>query len=121
MMEHFDIDGLVSYLKEIVSDTKQLINPDYRKLERELKKLNGKLTRRKSEFATLTLKEQDIEDNKMRKFLVKKAEILEEIGQLDNTILLVKTRIKQTERKIHFAQLPEDEKFSNAINGKMIK
>ena len=30
-MEHFDIDGLVSYLKEIVSDTKQLINPDYSK------------------------------------------------------------------------------------------
>lgn len=112
MMKHFDIDGLVSYLKEIVSDTKQLINPAYRKLESELKKLNGKLTRRKAEFATFTLKEED----KIKKYLVKKAGILEEIEQLDNKILLVKNQRKETERKITFAQLPENEKFSNAIN-----
>ena len=116
MMEHFDIDGLVSYLKEIISDTKQLINPIYRKLQSELKKLHGNITRRKAEFATLTLKEQDIEENKMKKYLVKKAEILEEIEQLENKILLVKVQKKNTERKITFAQLPENEKFSNAIN-----
>ena len=116
MMKHFDIDGLVSYLKEIVSDTKQLINPAYRKLESEKKKLNGKITRRKAEFATLTLKEQDIEDNKMKKYLVKKAGILEEIEQLYNKILIVKSQIKETERKITFAQLSENEKFTNAIN-----
>ena len=116
MMKHFDIDGLVSYLKEIISDTKQLINPDYRKLESGLKKLNGKLTIKRAKFAALTLKEQEIEDKKMKKYIAKKAVILEEIEQLDNEILVVKNQMKYTERKITFAQLPENEQFTNAIN-----
>ena len=116
MMEHFDIDGLVSYLKEAISDTKELINPAYRKLQSELKRLNGHNSRRKEEFATLTLKEQDIEEKKMKKYLVKKAGILEEIEQLEKKILIVKNLMKQTNRKINFSQLPDNEKFSNAIN-----
>jgi hypothetical protein len=116
MMEHFDIDGLVSYLKETISDTKKLINPDYRKLQGELKKLNGQISRRKAEFGTLTLKEQDNEAIITNKYKVKKAGLLEEIEQLDNNIITLKKQIKQTERKISFVQLPENEKFSNAIN-----
>lgn len=116
MMKHFNIDGLVSYFKEQVDDTKILVNPAYRKLESELKKHNGKLTRKKVEFATLTLKEHDIEEKKMKKYLTKKSETLEEIDQLNNQVLSVKTKMKDTERKITFAQLPENEKFTNAIN-----
>ena len=116
MMKHFNIDGLVSYFKEQVDDTKILVNPAYRKLEGELKKYNGKLTRKKAEFATLTLKEHDIEEKKMKKYLAKKSETLEEIEQLNNLTLAVKMKMKDTERKITFAQLPENEKFTNAIN-----
>lgn len=115
MMEHYDIDGLVSYLKETVDETKRLVNPAYRKLESELKKLNGKLTRNKSEFATLTLGEKQIDENKMKKYLAKKALVLEEIEQLENQILQVKTKKKDIDRKITFAKLPENEKFTNAI------
>jgi len=116
MMEHFDIDGFVSYLKETISDTKYLVNPTYRKLESELKKLNGKLIRKRAKFTALTLKEQEIEDKKMKKYLVRKAVILEEIEQLENEVLVVKNQIKDTKRKITFAQLPENEQFTNAIN-----
>jgi len=48
MNENFDIDGLVSYSKEIISDTKMLINPEYRQLESELRSLNGKLSKQKA-------------------------------------------------------------------------
>ncbi len=116
MMEHFAIDGLVSYLKETVDDTKILINPAWRKLENELRKLNGKLTRRKAEFATLTLKESEIEEKKMQKYLAKKALVLEETQQLENQVLAIKTKKSEIDRKITFAQLPDNEKFSNAIN-----
>ena len=116
MMEHFDIDGLVSYLKETISDTKYLVNPIYRKLESELKKLNAKLIRKRAKFAALTLKEQEIEDKKMKKYLAGKAVILEEIEQLENEVLIVKNQIKGTKRKITFAQLPKDVQFTNAIN-----
>lgn len=116
MMEHFDIDGLVSYLKETVSDTKILISPAYRKLENELKKLNGRLTKKKAAFATITLKEKQIEENKMEKYLTQKALILEDIEQLENQIQNVKTKKSGTDRKITFSQLPDNEKFDNAIN-----
>jgi uncharacterized DUF497 family protein len=116
MMEHFNIDGLVSYLKEEISDTKMLVNPTYRKLESELKKHVGKLTRKKSEFSSLTIKEHLIDDKKMKTYLAKKAVIVEEIEQLESQILIVKNQKKKTERKISFAQLPDSEKFTNAIN-----
>jgi len=32
MMKHIDIDEFVSYLKKIISDTKQLINPAHKKM-----------------------------------------------------------------------------------------
>ncbi len=51
MTQNFDIDGLVSYEKETISDTKMLVNPAYRQLESELKSLNGKLSRQKTLFA----------------------------------------------------------------------
>lgn len=57
MTENFDIDGLVSYTKETISDTKMLVNPEYRQLESELKSLNGKLSKQKTLFANVTLKE----------------------------------------------------------------
>lgn len=116
MMKHFDIDGLVSYLKEAIDESKMIVNPAYRKLESELKKHNGKLTRMKVEFATITLSENQMEEKEMKKYLVKKATILEEIEQLNNQILIVKNQKKNIERKITFAQLPESEKFSNVIN-----
>lgn len=118
MMENFEIDTLISYTKEIVDETKKLINPVYRALESELKKLNGKMIRRKAEFATYTLAENKIEENNMHKYLTRKANVLDEIEQLENNIKEVKNKKKNTEKKICFGQLPENEKFTNAINEK---
>ena len=112
MMKHFDIDGLISYMKETVSETKSLVNPAYRALENEQRKRNGKLTTKKARFATLTIKEDEIEEKKMTTHLAKKAQLLEEIEQLENQIGVVKTKKTLTERKITFSQLPEDQKFS---------
>ena len=56
MRENFDIDGLVSYSKKQVGETKMLINPQYRKLDGTVRSLNGKLARQKAKFGGLTLK-----------------------------------------------------------------
>ena len=56
MSDNFDIDGLVSYVKEIISDTKMLVNPQYRLLENELKSLNGKLSKTKGSIWQYDLK-----------------------------------------------------------------
>ena len=56
MTENFGIDGLVSYSKEMISDTQMLVNPAYKKLESELRSLNGKLSKQKTLFVNIRLK-----------------------------------------------------------------
>jgi hypothetical protein len=116
MIENFGIDTLVSYLKTKVSDTAQLINPQYRETEAEQRKLTLKLNTRKSKFATLVLDSETIEENKMKKYLKKKAELIEEISILEKEIEAVKEKKSTLDKKITYAELPDKDKFTNAIN-----
>jgi hypothetical protein len=116
MAENFDIDGLVSYSKETISDTKELVNPAYRQVESELKSLNGKLSRQKALFANSTLKAENETGKKLERSIAKKAEVYQMIQELEEQIIATKDKKKQIDRKITFASLPEDEKFTNAIN-----
>jgi len=116
MMQNFGIDTLVSYLKEKISDTTQLINPQYRVLENKLKQLVSKLNVRKARFATMLMGELPEKENNNKKYLEKKAELSNEIQALEFEINQTKAKIKGVPRKILYAQLPENEKFSNAIN-----
>ncbi len=75
MTDNFDIDGLVSYKKEIISDTKMLVNPAYRQLDSELKSLNGKLSKQKTLFANITLKDEPEKGKKLERSIAKKAEV----------------------------------------------
>jgi hypothetical protein len=116
MIENFGIDTLVSYLKKKVDDTTILVNPQYRDLETQQRKLVSKLNIRKTKFATLILENEEIDDKKMRLFLKKKTDLKEEIEQYENEISEIKQEKKMVERKITYSQLPENEKFTNAIN-----
>jgi len=116
MAENFDIDGLVSYSKEIISDTKELVNPAYRQVESELKSLNGKLSRQKTLFANSTLKAENETGKKLERSIAKKAEVYQMIQELQEQIIAIKDKKKKIDRKIPFASLLEDEKFTNAIN-----
>lgn len=118
MGDNFDIDGLVSYSKEIISDTKMLINPEYRQIENELRSLNGKLSGQKALFGSMTLKEDLNTGKKLEKLIAKKAEIHQEIKILEEQIASLKDRKKNTDRKITYGSLPEQEQFSNAINAR---
>ncbi len=116
MIENFGIDTLVSYLKEKVDDTTILVNPQYRDIESQQRKLVSKLNIRKTKFATLILENNEIDEKKMALFLKKKTDLKEEIEQFENEIAEIKEKKSLVERKITFSQLPENEKFTNAIN-----
>jgi len=118
MLENFDLDGLVSYSKRQVNETKILINPQYRQLDSEVRSLNGKLARQKAKFGSLTLKEDSLEGKKLEKAIARKAQVLEEIQILENKSALVKEKRKNTQRKISYAQLPPEEQFTDAINNR---
>jgi hypothetical protein len=116
MMQEFGIDTLVSYLKEKISDTSILVNPEYRTLENLRKKLTSKLNTVKANFSSLILADTPIEKKEMEKYLIRKAELKAEIEQQIKEIEQVKEKKKTIPRKITYAELPEIEKFNNVVN-----
>lgn len=116
MTENFGIDTLVSYEKQKISETTLLINPKHRALEAEQRKLTSKLNLRKTKFASLVLNDQAMEDDQMKKYLKKKSALKEEISNFENEIENIKTLKKTIPQKITYAELPENQKFTNAVN-----
>lgn len=53
--EHFGLDKLVDYCTEPVSESTEVVNPEYRQLDSLIKSNQGKLNRLLAKFATLTL------------------------------------------------------------------
>ncbi len=116
MIENFGLDTLVSYLKEKIDDTTMLVNPQYRNLEAQQRKLVSKLNIIKSKFASLILENTTIDDKKMDYYIKKKTDLMEQIQHLEKEISEIKELKKTVSKKIIYAQLPENEKFTNAIN-----
>ena len=116
MSENFDIDGLVSYQKETISDTKMLVNPAYKLLESQLRSLNGKLSKHKTQFANITLQSENEKGKKLERSIAKKAEMHQQIKEVEAQIVEIKDKKKGVDRKITFGSLPPTEKFTNAIN-----
>jgi len=116
MVENFGIDTLVSYLKEKIDDTTMLVNPAYRNLEAQQRKLVSKLNIRKSKFATLILENTPIDEKKMGHYIKKKTDLKEEIEHFEKEVAEIKEKKTSVDKKITYAQLPENEKFTNAIN-----
>ena len=116
MMQEFGIDTLVSYLKEKISDTSILVNPEYRTLENLRKKLTSKLNTVKANFSSLILTDTPIEKKEMERYLTKKAELKAEIEKKEKEIEQGKKKKQIIPRKITYAELPEIEKFNNVIN-----
>ena len=117
MMQHYGIDRLVEYKTEAINDTVLLVNPEYRKLESQIKSKNSKLSRKLKEFGIISLK--NITDGKkVKKFEKEKAEIQEEIAFMKKEIENLKEKRKEHKKHIPFKELPENEKFSKLYDKK---
>jgi hypothetical protein len=112
MMQHFAIDLLSDYLKEKVPDTKKVISPKWRALEKKINSLNGKLKTRKARFTDLTLNPA-IEGNtkRYREWVKTKTELLEEIQIIETDLNKFKEKQKSMEKYIKVSELPKKEIF----------
>ena len=111
MMEHYAIDALSEYQTEKIPGTKRpVVNPPWRELDRQCRSIKAKLTQRQARFAALTLHPED-DEAKMSKWEQRKAELVEEIEQLENQLNEVKEQIKQTPKHVQWDQLPTSDQF----------
>lgn len=112
MMQHFAIDLLSDYLKERVPDTKKVISPKWRTLEKKINSLNGKLKFRKARFADFTLNPA-IPGNtkKYREWEKVKVELAEEIHIVQTDLNELKEEQKNVEKYVKVSELPKEEAF----------
>jgi hypothetical protein len=108
--EHFGLDRLVDYCTEPVSESTEVVNPEYRQLDSLIKSTQGKLNRLLAKFATLTL-DTPIEPDNVESFLQKKAVCQEQIEAFQTQIRELKEKRKQVAHHIKVKDLPEEEQF----------
>lgn len=111
MIEHFGLDALAGNKTDCADETKPIINPEYRKLESQIKSKAGKLGRQLRKFAEIIL--SDTPDSKEKEiYIERKSKLIEEIDLLKNDLSRLKATKKQTLRHITLNDLPEKLQFS---------
>ncbi len=110
MRQHYGLDKLISYGVEQVPDTTTVINPEYRRLDGEIRKKTAKLSRLAAEFGCLGL-EGDIAPDKVKKYESQKGELQEAAEQLRAELVPLKEQRKSVKRHITFGELPESARF----------
>jgi hypothetical protein len=117
MREHFGIDRLIEYATEKMPETARVVNPHYRKIDSEIKKLNSKRVQHLAHFGSKTLNEID-DPRKVKAYEMDMADLIENILAEEKAITKLKEQRKKTPRYITFDKLPEEEKFDKLACGK---
>jgi predicted nucleic acid-binding Zn-ribbon protein len=110
MREHYGLDRLVDYATEEIPDTTLVVNPDYRRLDGQVRSQQGHLTRKRAAFSAMNL-QGDIAPNKVAVFEQKKAALQEQIEDLTKEVAELKTQRKAVKHHLPIAELPEAERF----------
>ena len=112
MMQHFDIDVLLDYGVVDFPDTEKVINPVWRQINQSRNSLQNKLRYRHARFAEMTIHpENEDKPEKFKKWLEKKAELLEEIEKIEYQLNNLKVKLKKTSKHITWGELGEKDKF----------
>jgi len=119
MMEHFAIDLLQEYGTQGLPDTERVVNPRWRVWDRLRNSIQNKLRHRRARFAEMTM-HPETEDNaaKYKKWVTKKAQLLEQIEQYESELDKLKTKLKEEPKHITWAELEENDKFFGLLPGR---
>lgn len=111
----FDLDRLIDYQLESVPDTVEVVNPQWRQLDSQVRGQRAVLARKKGEFAALILK-GEIETDNVEEFLSRKQALQEDIQQQEARLEELKGQRRKQDRKIPFSKLPEADRFDQLSN-----
>jgi hypothetical protein len=117
IVESFGIDTITSYLKNKLPATSSIVNPKYKALDKEHKKISTLLSGHKVKYAEITLMDdKDLSEKQMDKYLAKKASIKQNIEELQKQKDDIIEKKKATDKKITFNELDENQKFDTSLN-----
>ena len=111
MMKEYGIDALIDYETVKIDDPEiQVKNPEYKVIDSKIRTINGKQSRKKIEYAEIELSDE-IDEEKMKDYVQKKASLKEEIDKMEEEKENLKIKRKETGKYIEFKDLPEEEQY----------
>jgi hypothetical protein len=111
MREHYGLDRLVEYGTEAVPDITTVVNPQWRRLDSQVRSKTGQRQRLHAKFGAMALSE-GLSEDEVQTYQRRKGELQEQIQHLDVEIDELKQQRKKTEHHIPVKSLPEEERFT---------
>lgn len=111
MREQYGLDRLVEYGTELVPEMTSVVNPQWRRLDSQVRSKVGQRQRLHAQFGALALSE-GLSSEEVETYQQRKGELQEQIQHLDREIEGLKQQRKQTEHHIPVKSLPEEERFT---------
>ena len=109
--EQYGLDRLVEYGTEVIPDITTVVNPQWRRLDSQVRSQTGKRHRLHAQFGAMALSE-GLSEDEVPTYQRRKGELQEQIQHLHVEIEQLKQQRKQTERHIPVKSLPEEERFT---------
>jgi len=110
MRQHYGLDRLIEYSTDKVDETTRVVNPQYRELDGEVRKLLNHLHRKRNAFGALVL-EEPIEPAAVSAYELQKAELQEEIAVMEHEVAELKACRKATPKHVTLGDLPPEDRF----------
>jgi len=110
MREHYNLDGLVEYGTEEIPACTRVVNPEYRRLDGEVRKKAARLVRVQAQFGGLSL-EGEIDPKKVEAYEHRKAELQVESEHLEEHLGSLKAQRKAVPRHTTVGELPKEAQF----------
>jgi len=111
MRQHYGLDRLIEYGTEPIPDAISVVNPEWRKLDSQIRSQAGQRYRLAAQFGALALSE-DPSPSELERFQQRKGQLREQIETLDVQIENSKQVRKNTAHHIPVQSLPEEDRFT---------
>lgn len=110
MREHYALDRLLSYQTEKMDETTHVVNPEWRKLDRQIRRQAAQLHPKLARLGKLNLP-TTIEPENMEEVLKEKTKLHSEIQQVQESLAALKEQRTGVSHHVPMGQLPESERF----------
>jgi hypothetical protein len=111
MRQHYGLDHLAEYGTEPIPDAILVVNPEWRKLDSQIRSKTNQRYRLMAQFGALTLSE-DPSESEFQGYQQQKGQLQEQIQHLDLEVDHLKQQRKQTAHHIPVKSLPEQDRFT---------
>ena len=110
MIEHFDLQGLGSYLLEPVSETTRVVNPAARTLAGQIRTKAAQLSRRMAQYGEKQL-DKPLEVQSAEAYQNQQAQMQQTIEELKEEIQTLKLQKKDVPSHLTLGELPPEQRF----------